>query len=646
MHLITVEINGFRRLKDVRINLENKLIAVVGPNEAGKTSLLNALSSLQHTEPFERAQLTRGTRLPENHIVVRARFLLSEEEHRWVEDFGAKGKPKWYILNKAVNGKRTHSLEPRVFRDTTQRLNVSARLTKMLDMGLVQTYLDEPVIAADVDEISEEESLRNIIETVLVEIDVGEKDLGDTAIENIERLVANLGRLESEMPKRPARTFEITRNALEELLPVEKRKHPYSLLLDKISEQRPDFLYFSEEDRNLASDYPIDVLSNPPNALKNLFDLADIDLAELQDALKEQNYGAREKIVEQANNRLREVFTEAWNQYNVFIRLQIDSEIIRLLLPSVNTYSDIAERSDGLRSFLALYAFTYLKSGNTKPILLVDEAEAHLHYDAQSDLMKVFETQTSASQIIYTTHSAGCLPHDFGSAVRVIAPELDVDGNDLGVSVIKNSFWDAGPGFSPLLFAMGASVLASTRSRRLVLTEGASDLILLPYLLREVTQRELLDFQIAPGLANASRIELQNLDLEAPRVVYFLDGDDAGKRLAGRLKSLGVPEDKIVRLDEPFTIEDFVEANVYLQAVNEELRRSYGDSYQISSDDFSSPKAIDSVVQWCRQNSISPPPKVKVAYHIVSVASDKSIVNPQRKEILLRIYNEVKDALA
>lgn len=47
MRLIKAEISGFGRLAGAKVNLDNKVIAVVGPNEAGKTTLLKALAYIE-----------------------------------------------------------------------------------------------------------------------------------------------------------------------------------------------------------------------------------------------------------------------------------------------------------------------------------------------------------------------------------------------------------------------------------------------------------------------------------------------------------------------------------------------------------------------------------------------------------------------
>ena len=78
------------------------------------------------------------------------------------------------------------------------------------------------------------------------------------------------------------------------------------------------------------------------------------------------------------------------------------------------------ERSDGLRQFVALVALAAHQPNPVPPILLIDEVETHLHYNAQADLIEVPTEQNAARQIVYTTHSAACLPQDLGLGVRVV----------------------------------------------------------------------------------------------------------------------------------------------------------------------------------------------------------------------------------
>ena len=166
-------------------------------------------------------------------------------------------------------------------------------------------------------------------------------------------------------------------------------------------------------------------------------------------------------------------------------------------------YIEIDQRSDGLRQFVALRAYVALEEATVKPVLLIDEAETHLHYDAQADLVQVLEEQDDVAKVVYTTHSAGCLPRDLGTGIRAIVPtyrESDGERSQTDDSEVVNRFWTHGRGFSPILIAMGASVLAFASTRKAVIAEGMSDAMLLPTLIREATGADHLEYQVAPTL--------------------------------------------------------------------------------------------------------------------------------------------------
>ena len=60
MRLIAVELTGYRRFADpTRIDVDGPLTAIVGPNEAGKTSLLDAMLRGRGRSPRAAARIAR-----------------------------------------------------------------------------------------------------------------------------------------------------------------------------------------------------------------------------------------------------------------------------------------------------------------------------------------------------------------------------------------------------------------------------------------------------------------------------------------------------------------------------------------------------------------------------------------------------------
>lgn len=275
-------------------------------------------------------------------------------------------------------------------------------------------------------------------------------------------------------------------------------EHPYTTMREILYKRRPRVIPFLPSERDLRYAYDLSVhAESPPPALANIAALAELDLEAVLAARTSGTYGRVEGLLDPANDELKRAMS-TWSQSSVSLRLRADENVLRLLVttPDRSWFTDITERSDGLRSYIALVAaiaWARRVTDSERPtLLLLDEAEQHLHYDAQADLVEVLTSGQLASQVVYTTHSAGCLPEDLGAAVRVVLPDSSAER-----SRIQNWFWQAGPGFSPLLLGMGASSLAFTSVRRAVLTEGASDMIALPSLLREALGAQRLGYQ--PG---------------------------------------------------------------------------------------------------------------------------------------------------
>jgi ABC-type sulfate/molybdate transport systems ATPase subunit len=66
-----VKVAGFRRFGQAStLNTTGKLVAILGPNEAGKSSLLDAIAMLSHDEAPARGDIARASRLSLNGVMV------------------------------------------------------------------------------------------------------------------------------------------------------------------------------------------------------------------------------------------------------------------------------------------------------------------------------------------------------------------------------------------------------------------------------------------------------------------------------------------------------------------------------------------------------------------------------------------------
>ena len=79
MQLYSVSVEGWRRFADRQtLQLNGKLIALVGPNEAGKSSLLAALQSLDEVRAIIPSDVARGKSLSD--LFLRGYYHLDDED--------------------------------------------------------------------------------------------------------------------------------------------------------------------------------------------------------------------------------------------------------------------------------------------------------------------------------------------------------------------------------------------------------------------------------------------------------------------------------------------------------------------------------------------------------------------------------------
>jgi predicted ATP-dependent endonuclease of OLD family len=645
MRLVKLTLAGYRRFEKADVHFDSDVLAFIGPNEAGKSTLFSALASLDTSKPIPRADWTRGLEPTPvlEQVCLEAHYLLDKGEMERAASLGSQVAPRWYTWSKKFNGEFIHGLEPRPERDRRPREAVVASIEKTLGSKQLRKTLQRVSSAEnDEDDTGIVDPLLSLAESL--------EDSGETLEEELlERLQSATAALRDTADRLPPRAGKAVSKLLDLLVSLSEHEappHPNNIMLKEMEKRRPKAFLFTDEDRQLSAEYSLSALEDPPAALQNLLDLAEVKAADLESVVDSGDHAHRAGIQQQINERLREKFSASWQQSAVYPFLHFEPDVLRVHVSARDTYTPISERSEGLRTFVALWAFVALRQDGPPPILLVDEAESHLHYDAQADLVRMFYRQNAASQLFYSTHSAGCLPHDLGTGIRVVRPVYDDIGNDTGRSEVKKSFWtDSRPGFSPLMFAIGAGTFAIVPTRKAVLTEGASDCVLLPTLLREAMDLPQLDFQIAPGLASVSPNDVPELDLEAPRVVFVLDGDAGGDQIAAKLTRGGVQDWQILRLEKGLVIEDYIDASVYVDAVNEEVRRSNGDGYVLTLGNLSDTDRPSCVACWCEQQGIRVPPKVAVAERALGTRGERLLLSERRTKSLTKLYKEITEAL-
>lgn len=617
MELQSVTLNGFRRFaEETELRTNGKLVAILGPNEAGKTSLLAAISSISNRDPIPQSDRTRGKQIDDQDVVLSAKFKLDDHDL----EAAKLNRPTWYVLNKLASGAHTARFDPSVpKRDISNRSKLISTINKVRRNNRLWGRI-----------IQREDSAIATFDDVERVLAANDETLKDSDLDTLEGFANFIE--ESSIATDPLYLRGLADLVRSQVL-AEKEKTPSKYASETIYRRLPKILFFSNEDRLLEGSYDVDELSTGvPSALENLCKVAKVDIKALITAILNDDVSKIAEIESRANDELKSRFAESWSQSGVHVALKVINREIQVLVREENySFTKLAERSDGLRQFVALQSFTTCERAED-PILLIDEAEMRLHYDAQADLIQMLSKQTVSSKVIYTTHSAGCLPEDLGNGVRLVDCQDCEDGSSS--SVIKNHFWTREEGgLTPLLFGMGAATLAFFPIRRALLTEGESDMLLLPTMFREALGQENLAFQVVPGLSKTSGINLPILARNGKGVGFALDFDDGGRDIEKKILAAGFQREAIFFLKAAGSadsqIEDFLNTKILARAANEVFREAGSRKPDISPSSLRGAGRVTILRKHFGLKKNGDVPKVRIAYRILEYI----VANPQERLI-------------
>ena len=644
MRVVSASVEGFGRLLQTKVNLDSKVIAIVGPNEAGKSTFLEALAFLNDRDPLPPTRRSRAGTVADTSTVISIDCVLDDADRAAVADLDLAQAPRSVQVSRRANGVGPFLTIFPALRKNPAGLKAAVADAERLSPAVLRDVAAADVSMKDPRETSAEDykhdwaNIRGQLATIPAQLseqlhpDAPEVD--EDLVDELEELAVGLEALDAES------ALAVALRACKAWL---ERPDPTSEVRSRLWQRAPGFLIFEDDARTLRSTYELSpgLVSDPPAALSNLAQLANLDLNQLWGAVSGGDRGRQSTLLLNANQELEDRFSSAWRQSTLAVHLEMAGAVLSIMIKEDGrTITVFDERSAGLRMFVALLAFVATRESPVPPVLLVDEAETHLHFDAQADLVNVFMTQQQAAKIIYTTHSPACLPPDLGTSIRAVMPSA----SNPQTSSIHNSFWQGSVGFSPLLLAMGAGAAAFSQARFVVLAEGPSEMILLPSLIRTANGLDSLDYQIAPGLAEAPKRLYPDLDLEAARVAYLVDGDQGGRDLKARLIKSGIPASMIVDLGAE-TLENLLDPEVYAATVQELLEESSSGRPLIDFPDLTAETRPWPAVAKERsaKNGLEMPSKVAVATRII----ESGVVKPsaEGKEALVALHEQVRRIL-
>lgn len=233
-----------------------------------------------------------------------------------------------------------------------------------------------------------------------------------------------------------------------------------------------------------------------------------------------------------------------------------------------NELYEIEERSLGFKWFFAFLLFTeYRKNRSSdagETLFLVDEPASNLHSTMQEKLTEKVEAIVDKSRLIYTTHSQHLInPMWLESTFIVInkaidyTDEIQSNTRETDVDVVPyKKFAAEHPNqkdyFQPILDTLDYRPSRLEMVPKILVVEGKNDYYTLRYMI-EVVMKQELEFSLYPG--NGARGNLQVISLYiawAKDFLVCLDADDAGENAKEYyVEKLGkIVDDKIFTLKD------------------------------------------------------------------------------------------------
>jgi len=570
--LTEVTIHKYKSIEsDQQFKVEDDVTVLVGMNESGKTSVLEAIGKSNYfsndekflynlTHDYPRKEKKSIDKTGDDPIAITSTFKI---EQSFVQEFN--------------NGLLENVLESDTF-------TVKKTYSRKTYVGLPKVHKD--IFFTNIQTLHA--NIPNDFVTKLQSVKDAEsfnKLAAEIAGEEYHTDVISLGKYFTNSSK--------WENPLEEYF--------YREILQP---QIPKFLYYDEY-YTLPSRISIEGLKDSKleddelKTARALFELAEINIDELLNATEFEDYKAELEATEAI---ISEELFEFWTtNKNLDIAFDIDKKTktsgnnttivehildIRVRNNRTRVSLPLKNRSKGFNWFFSFLVWfkKIQEDRNSNYIILLDEPGLNLHASAQKDLLRFIESLSHDYQVIYTTHSPFMVESKNLHKVRTVFE------TDKG-SIISDSIQQKDPNtLFPLQAALGYDIAQNLYiSEKNLLVEGSSDLIYLQVisaLLQEKKKAGLRDdITIVPvgGLEKVATF-ISLLRGSKLNVVCLLDSltDQSSKTKIERLISDKILKKQNVMYFDGFIdnksladIEDLFSEDDYIKLFNESFKGEY-----------------------------------------------------------------------
>ena len=651
MKLIKARIQNYRSIKDTgEFDIEELKTIMVGPNEAGKTVILQALQKLNRpdgVDGFDEIRdyprslyndITTGKVKAEDVEVVRGYFILDDEDKKVVpKEFHEctyvlyrklNNEGRYFLLN-APNKKNFADIKNDLSRlsshidkeflkdeDNSDKTKPSVSLKRITDdlsdtstlsedtISKLNKWLEENYPLVDEDNTKEENRYEKLTEEIKFNLE----------FEKTEKLISS---------RKPV--FVLFNNFFK-VKPLIHLEH----LADRVEGQLlDDDKYYDYGNLCLLK-----LLGFSPRDLSNIGKTASPNKND-SDALKEyrDTLDKRSYQLDAASIRLTKEIKAIWNPNPnrpeaEKINISADGQYLKVSVEDdIGVKIELDQRSEGFQWLVSFYVvfFAEAMDKHKNAILLLDEPGMSLHGLKQRDFRTTLSKLSEENQTIYTTHSPFLVGSDELDLVRVVELKDREEGTKVHTTISSSD----PAGLLPLQEALGYDLAQSlfSQTKNLVL-EGLTD-----YWYVEATSAILredkvvnLDNKIALVFANsAGKVVYYATILHAHnlKIAALLDSDAAGDQAAQQENLVHTLGNKSILRTKDFCsnvakpeIEDLLRETL-IEIVKSEYSKdckSISDSqptrpivdiFAQEVPNFSKYKLAKAFLRWCKENDSS-----------------------------------------
>lgn len=590
MKLESFRVQNFRSIFDSGLITTDKLTAILGRNESGKTNLLLALESLNPAEGFRELNsikdFPRNRKLsdcsPDTPVVKSEWILTKEELEKLSEIYPRASNITSVSISRNYNGNTRYfgfnGLTPFTYDATKIKKeirNIIAQVdvffereennteTNKAELKLIKDACNAllPIPERPIGWSSQAKGKPQDLRKLFVKHGIELKDSSDNALDEIEDILEEI--ISDDSRQAEARRWI-------------KSKLPVFIMVDEYPELNGHQNMAEYHQRKQQGN-----LSKADINFEKLCKVAGIDLAELNS--NKNNSDLRNQLVNRASAVVTQEIRRLWKDKPLKIRFNVDNDHFDTYVSDTNNSYDVDvnldERSRGFKWFFSFYItfFADTKGGDAEnAIILLDEPGLYLHAKSQTDLLEHL-TNDFENQIIYTTHSPFLVPIKNISDVKTVSIN-----EDKGTTVTNDPSGDSTTLF-PLQAALGYDIAQSLfiGSHNLIV-EGVTDfwyLSTISDVLTSVGRKGLNSKITITPAGGAQRVSymVSLLSSQNLNVVVLLDDEKQSRETSVELQQQGMLNRKNVvfvsdalesKRDE-CDIEDLFNRDTFLQLVDE-----------------------------------------------------------------------------